>query len=211
MISYYITGVPVPEAMRLELIRYLLNRAHKEDGGWGIHIEGVSTVFGTALNYVALRILGLGPDHPAMVKARGTLHKYGGAIAIPAWGKFWLAALGVYEWKGVNPIPPELWALPKALPICPGNWWVHTRMVYLPMGYIYARRLSAPLTTFTQSLREELYVQSYDSINWDKQRNNVAEVDLYTPHSKIMDVLNCKLIRKKNLSKKAKLIQLFFS
>ncbi|KAI9342708.1 terpenoid cyclases/protein prenyltransferase alpha-alpha toroid [Pilaira anomala] len=190
MISYYITGVPVPEAMRLELIRYLLNRAHKEDGGWGIHIEGVSTVFGTALNYVALRILGLGPDHPAMVKARGTLHKYGGAIAIPAWGKFWLAALGVYEWKGVNPIPPELWALPKALPICPGNWWVHTRMVYLPMGYIYARRLSAPLTTFTQSLREELYVEPYDSINWDKQRNNVAEVDLYTPHSKIMDVLN---------------------
>lgn len=193
IITYYITGVPVPEAMRLELIRYLLTRAHGEDGGWGIHIEGVSTVFGTALNYVTLRILGLSPDHPALIKARGTLHKLGGASAIPAWGKFWLAALGVYEWKGVNPIPPELWALPNSLPICPGNWWVHTRMVYLPMGYIYARRLSAPLTSFTQSLREELYVESYESINWDKQRNNVAEVDLYTPHSKIMDVLNCKL------------------
>lgn len=85
-------------------------------------------------------------------------------------------------------------ALPKALPICPGNWWVHTRLVYLPMGYIYARRLSAPLTTFTQSLRDELYVEPYDSINWDKQRNNVAEVDLYTPHSKIMDFLNCKYL-----------------
>ncbi|KAG2198471.1 hypothetical protein INT47_004458 [Mucor saturninus] len=190
IITYYITGEPVPEAMRLELIRYLITRAHAEDGGWGIHIEGVSTVFGTALNYVTLRILGLSPDHPVLVKARGTLHKLGGASAIPAWGKFWLAALGVYEWKGVNPIPPELWALPNSLPICPGNWWVHTRMVYLPMGYIYARRLSAPLTTFTQSLREELYVEPYDSINWDKQRNNVAEVDLYTPHSKIMDVLN---------------------
>lgn len=75
----------------------------------------------------------------------------------------------------------------------PGNWWVHTRLVYLPMGYIYARRLSAPLTSFTQSLREELYVQPYDSINWGQQRNNVAKVDLYTPHTKVMDVLNSKL------------------
>ncbi|KAF7732312.1 Lanosterol synthase (Oxidosqualene--lanosterol cyclase) [Apophysomyces ossiformis] len=196
VIAHYVTGVPVPEPTRLELIRYLLNRAHSKDGGWGIHIEGVSTVFGTALNYVALRILGLGPDHPAMAKARGTLHKLGGATGAPAWGKFWLAVLGVYEWAGMNPVPPELWALPKFLPLCPGNWWVHTRLVYLPMGYLYACRLSAPLTEFTQSLREELYVEPYDQINWDKQRNNVAEVDLYTPHTKIMDVLNCKHVVK---------------
>ncbi|KAI8968238.1 terpenoid cyclases/protein prenyltransferase alpha-alpha toroid [Mycotypha africana] len=202
IITYYITKTPVPDPMRLELIRYLLNRAHPEDGGWGIHIEGVSTVFGTALNYVALRILGLGPDHPAMTKARGTLHKLGGACGIPAWGKFWLSALGVYDWKGVNPIPPELWALPKAMPICPGNWWVHTRLVYLPMGYIYARRLSAPLTSFTQSLRQELYVEPYDSIVWDKQRNNVAEVDLYTPHSKIMDILNYGLTYHETIASK---------
>ncbi|KAI8097506.1 terpenoid cyclases/protein prenyltransferase alpha-alpha toroid [Halteromyces radiatus] len=190
VIVYYITGTPVPEPMRLELIRYLLNRAHSEDGGWGIHIEGVSTVFGTALNYVTLRILGLGPDHPVMVKARNTLHKLGGATGIPAWGKFWLSALGVYEWEGMNPVPPELWALPKWVPLNPGNWWVHTRLVYLPMGYIYALRLNAPLTEFTQSLREEIYVQPYDTINWDQQRNNVDKVDLYIPHTKIMDVLN---------------------
>jgi lanosterol synthase len=56
------------------------------------HIEGVSTVFGTALN-----------------KARTTLHELGGATGIPAWGKFWLSVLNVYSWDGVNPIPPELW------------------------------------------------------------------------------------------------------
>lgn len=109
IITHYITRTPVPEATRLEIIRYLLNRADKEDGGWGIHTEGVSTVFGTALNYSVLRILGLGADHPAMSKARATLHKLGGATGIPAWGKFWLAVLGVYDWSGVNPIPPELW------------------------------------------------------------------------------------------------------
>lgn len=33
----------------------------------------------------------------------------GGATGAPAWGKFYLAALGVYEWEGMNPVPPELW------------------------------------------------------------------------------------------------------
>ena len=33
----------------------------------------------------------------------------GGATAIPAWGKFWLALLNVYDWAGLNPVPPELW------------------------------------------------------------------------------------------------------
>jgi len=31
-----------------------------EDGGWGFHIEGHSTMFGSALSYIALRILGEG-------------------------------------------------------------------------------------------------------------------------------------------------------
>ncbi|KAG1143493.1 hypothetical protein G6F37_006695 [Rhizopus arrhizus] len=202
IITHYITRTPVPEATRVEIIRYLLNKANKEDGGWGIHTEGVSTVFGTALNYAVLRILGLGPDHPAMAKARSTLHKLGGAASIPAWGKFWLAALGVYDWKGVNPIPPELWALPKFLPVYPGNWWVHCRLVYLPMGYVYSHRIAAPLTTFTQSLREELYTQPYETINWDKQRNNVAEVDLYMPHTKIMDFLNYTLTYYESFAKR---------
>lgn len=41
------------------------------------HIEGHSTVFGTGLNYTALRILGVSAEHPVMIKARGTLHALG--------------------------------------------------------------------------------------------------------------------------------------
>lgn len=41
------------------------------------HIEGKTTVFGTALNYTALRVLGVSADHPVMTKARTILHKLG--------------------------------------------------------------------------------------------------------------------------------------
>ena len=33
---------------------------------------------GTALNYVALRLLGVPAEHPVIVRARATLHKLGG-------------------------------------------------------------------------------------------------------------------------------------
>ncbi|CAG8820972.1 24748_t:CDS:2, partial [Dentiscutata erythropus] len=108
IITMYITQIPIPEVSRIEIIRYLTNKANPIDGGWGLHIEQHSTVFGTTLSYIALRILGLDPDHPVMVKSRATLHKLGGAIGIPSWGKFWLACLNVYDWEGLNPIPPEL-------------------------------------------------------------------------------------------------------
>lgn len=44
------------------------------------HFEGVSTVFGTVLNYVVLRILGVDADHAMMVKARATIHKHGALV-----------------------------------------------------------------------------------------------------------------------------------
>ncbi|TPX64183.1 hypothetical protein SpCBS45565_g06082 [Spizellomyces sp. 'palustris'] len=189
VIAMYISGEVIEEARRVEMIRYLLGTA-KEDGGWGIHVEGRSTVFGTALNYVTCRILGVERDHPAMIKSRGTLHRLGSATAIPAWGKFWLSVLGVYSYEGMNPVPPELWLLPYALPIHPGRWWIHTRMVYLPMGFIYGQRLVCRETNLIRELREELYTQPYESIRWSKMCNNVAESDIYYPHTRLLDGLN---------------------
>lgn len=53
-------------------------------------------MFGTALNYVALRLLGLEPDHPVCEKARKKLHEMGGAGVVPSWGKAWCEFSFVY-------------------------------------------------------------------------------------------------------------------
>jgi hypothetical protein len=47
------------------------------------HEEGHSTVFGTALNYCALRILGIEADHPVAVRGRAALHKLGACVSSP--------------------------------------------------------------------------------------------------------------------------------
>ncbi|KAK0568498.1 Lanosterol synthase (Oxidosqualene--lanosterol cyclase) [Tilletia horrida] len=189
IIAMYVTKTPIPDEWRIEILRYLANRANKQDGGWGIHIEGVSTVFGTALNYVVCRILGMDPEHPVAAKARACLHKLGGATGIPSWGKTWLALLNCYDWEGLNPVPPELWLLPKWVPIHPWRWWIHTRMVYIPVGYLYGKRFKAPIDPLIESLRQELYVEPYESIHWPSQRENVAEVDIFYPHTKVLKAL----------------------
>lgn len=64
-----------------------------EDGGWGFYIEGHSTMIGSALSYVALRLLGEGPDDGkgAIARGREWILDHGGATGIPSWGKTYLS------------------------------------------------------------------------------------------------------------------------
>uniref|UniRef100_A0A7N6F700 Terpene cyclase/mutase family member n=1 Tax=Anabas testudineus TaxID=64144 RepID=A0A7N6F700_ANATE len=187
LITCHVAKIPLPDPWKKEMVRYLRS-VQLPDGGWGLHVEDKSTVFGTALSYTSLRILGVEPDDPDMVRARNNLHSKGGAVGIPSWGKFWLAILNVYSWEGMNTLLPEMWLFPAWMPAHPSTLWCHCRQVYLPMSYCYAVRLAAEEDSLILSLRQELYVQDYATINWPAQRNNVAACDMYTPHSTLLTV-----------------------
>ncbi|KAI3857250.1 hypothetical protein MKW92_032655, partial [Papaver armeniacum] len=125
VIALYITGslntiLSSREHIK-ESLRYMYCHQN-EDGGFGFHLEGHSTMFGTTLNYICMRILGEGPDggqENACRRARKWILDHGGATLIPSWGKTWLSVLGVYDWSGCNPMPPEFWLLPCMLPMHP--------------------------------------------------------------------------------------------
>ncbi|OWM86882.1 hypothetical protein CDL15_Pgr015918 [Punica granatum] len=199
MITLSITGAlnaVLSEHHKQEMRRYLYNHQN-EDGGWGLHIEGPSTMFGSVLNYVTLRLLGEGPDDGdgAMARGRKWIHEHGSATAITSWGKMWLSVLGAFEWSGNNPLPPEIWLLPYTLPFHPGRMWCHCRMVYLPMSYLYGKRFVGPITPTVLSLRKELYTVPYHEIDWDEARNLCAKEDLYYPHPLVQDLLWATLHR----------------
>jgi squalene/oxidosqualene cyclase-like protein len=186
------TGVEHDARTRSEMARYLRG-TQGADGGWGLHYEGHSHVFTTALCYVALRLLGAAPGAPNLERARSWLHAQGGPVAAAAWGKFALALLGLYEYEGLNPVPPEAWLLPQRLPVHPSRLWCHARMVYLPMSYLYGNRVKAPLDATLAALRDELYPTPYAEIDWPAQRNRVAQSDSYVPHSPLLDRVNTAL------------------
>ncbi|XP_010245746.1 PREDICTED: beta-amyrin synthase-like [Nelumbo nucifera] len=176
---------------RKEILRYIYNHQN-EDGGWGLHIEGHSTMFCTTLNYICMRILGEGPEgglDGAVPRSRKWILDHGGATMIPSWGKTWLSILGVYEWEGSNPMPPEFWILPSFLPMHPAKMWCYCRMVYMPMSYLYGKRFVGPITPLVLQLREELHTQPYNEIKWSRTRHICAKEDLYYPHPFIQDML----------------------
>jgi len=186
VITWTVTNTPIPEHIAIEMKNYLFARAHPDDGGWGLHIEGETTVFGTATNYTALRLLGVDADEPRMIKARGTLHKLGGAKMGPHWAKFWLSVLGVCDWDIVNPCPPELWLLPDWVPIAPWRWWIHMRQVFLPMSLVWSQRWTYPETQVVRELRQELFVEQHATINWGSHRNSICEKDNYHKKSALL-------------------------
>lgn len=194
VITWYVTKTPIPAAHATEMKNYIYARAHPEDGGWGLHTAGESTVFGTSLNYTALRLLGAEADDPVMVKARGLLHKLGGALNAPHWAKFWLSVLGVMDWDIVNPIPPEIWLLPDWTPISPWRWWIHIRQVFLPMGYLYSKRWSGEQTELVKELKKELFVQPSAEIKWTEHRNDIHPGDNYHPKSWLLNSVNWFLV-----------------
>lgn len=51
-------------------------------------------------------------------------------------------------------------------------------MVYLPMSYIYGKRFTGPITNTVKALREEIFIQPYCKIDWNKARNECAKVSL---------------------------------
>lgn len=197
VIALYVTGglkaVLSPEAVR-EALRYLDNHQNA-DGGYGLHIEGPSTMFGSVLSYITLRILGRSADDPTVASARQWIRSHGGPTNGTSWTKFWCAVLGIYDWAGVNPMPPEAWLLPHSKWtglgwVHPGRFWCHCRQVYLPMAYLYGSKFAHPPNELTEALKAELFVEAdHGSIDWDGTRNTCCAADLYYPHPAVQDAL----------------------
>jgi len=202
IITLYVTNMPLAQPEQTEIIRYIFNMQNLGDknggdGGWGLHIEGDSSVFGTAMNYTTLRLLGVSPDDARMRKARRCLYDLGGALNGPHWTKFWLSVLGVMRWEIVNPVPPELWLLPDWVPISPWRWWIHMRQVFLPMGYVWSKKWTYPQADsdpVIRQLRQELFTAPHEEIAWPRYRNAISPMDNYHPKSWVLNLINYFLV-----------------
>ncbi|KAF8779295.1 hypothetical protein HU200_002976 [Digitaria exilis] len=171
-----------------EICRYIYNHQN-EDGGWGTQLLGPSTMFGSCLNYVTLRLLGEKVGNEAVAKGRSWVLSHGTATAMPQWGKIWISVIGLYDWSGNYPVIPELWLVPQFLPFHPGRFWCFCRMVYMPMAFLYGKKFVGPITDTILSIREEIYSVPYNEVDWNIARTSCAKEDLHYPRSLLQNVL----------------------
>lgn len=178
VLTWHLVGRAIPEARRRRILRHF-ERTRLEGGLWGLAEIGEPSLFVTTLVYVAARTLGMPADHELLRPARAFFANEGGATAIPTWGKFWLALLSLYGWEGVNPVTPDLWALPHWIPLHPSRYYCHTRLIYVAMAVLFAERFQAPVTSLTIAIRSELFPQGFDRVDFAKARNCLRPGDLW--------------------------------
>ncbi|MEM7676446.1 MAG: FAD-dependent oxidoreductase, partial [Myxococcota bacterium] len=103
VLTCHIVGRPISPERRARILRHF-ERTRLEDGTWGLHELSEPYLFVTTLVYVACRLLDVNKGDVLVADAHAFIRKEGGVAAIPSWGKFWLAMLGLYDWSGVNPV-----------------------------------------------------------------------------------------------------------
>ncbi|MFG2525377.1 squalene/phytoene synthase family protein [Streptomyces sp. NPDC048527] len=185
VLTCYTVGVMPDETTCARMEHHF--RVHQNpDGGWGLDTESPSVALSSVLGYTAMRLLGVPANDPSLRRARDWVLRHGGALAIPHWGKLFLAVLGVYEWKGLYPFVPEIWLLPQRLPFHPGRLWCYPRLVHTSMSWLYARRAVMDGDPLLGELRTELYPARYEDIDWVKARAVIATTDAYRPRTRIL-------------------------
>jgi len=84
-------------------------RAH---GGWELAFGDGGELSVTIEAYMALRLLGVEGDDPALARARSFILARGGISRARIFTKVHLALIGAYDWAGLPALPPALMLLP---------------------------------------------------------------------------------------------------
>ncbi len=95
--------------------RYLRGE-QREHGGWELAFGDGGELSVTVEAYMGLRLLGIGTDDPALVRARTFILARGGISKTRIFTKLHLALIGAYDWAGLPALPPALMLLPDRGP-----------------------------------------------------------------------------------------------
>ncbi len=98
---------PMPKAEKF------LRSQQRDHGGWELFYGDGGELSVTVETYMALKLLGVSIDDPAMANARAFILARGGVAKTRVFTKFHLALIGCYPWSGLPSIPPGLMLLPS--------------------------------------------------------------------------------------------------
>ncbi|AKF09142.1 FAD-dependent oxidoreductase [Sandaracinus amylolyticus] len=187
VMGWHAMGRPLSAERRASVLKHF-ERTRLADGTWGLHEKSEPYLFVTLLVFVACRLLGLAKDDPLIARAHEFIRREGGAVAVPSWGKLWLAVLNLYSWEGVSAVLPEAWRAPRWLPFHPSRFYCHTRLIYLGMAVLYGEKWSAPVTPRILAIRDEIFPGGWESVDWAKARETLRTAEIHTPWTPALHV-----------------------
>ncbi|MFN6541540.1 MAG: squalene--hopene cyclase [Nostoc sp. EkiNYC01] len=147
-----------------------LRQEQREHGGWELFYGDGGELSTSVEAYMALRLLDVPANDPAMVRARKFILQRGGISKTRIFTKLHLALIGCYNWRGIPSLPPWIMLLPKAFPVNIYEMSSWARSSTVPL-LIVCDRKPIFLTDGAINL-DELYVEGVDRVQWGLPRNN---------------------------------------
>ena len=126
--------------------RYILSQ-QRGDGMWGNwHDSDAGDLSTTIEAYLALKMAGLSPDAPEMVRAQNAIRSRGGPERARVFTKIWLAMMGEWPWKSLPILPPALMLLPAWFPISIYSFGCWARQTVAALAVVMTLRPVVPLS-----------------------------------------------------------------
>jgi squalene-hopene/tetraprenyl-beta-curcumene cyclase len=139
----HLLGTPDQDLER-KAIRYLRER-QDPDGSWNLYEAGPGDLSATVKAYFAMKMAGVSPEDPAMIRARDWVLERGGPTQANVFTKITLALFGQYPWGGIPAMPVEIMLLPRAsyFNVWEISYW--SRTVLIPLLIVMDRRPVHPV------------------------------------------------------------------
>jgi squalene-hopene/tetraprenyl-beta-curcumene cyclase len=96
----------------LQKIETYLRSQQRQHGGWELFYGDGGELSTSVEAYMALKLLGVPAEDPAMIKARKFILERGGISKTRIFTKLHLALIGCYSWEGIPSLPPWIMLLP---------------------------------------------------------------------------------------------------
>lgn len=120
-------------------VRYF-RRRQLPDGGFNLYEAGEANLSATIKTYFAMKMAGVSPSDPAMIRARDRIRAMGGPAKANVFTKIQLALFGEYDWNGIPAMPIEIVLLPRRFffNLYEVSYW--SRTVIVPLLVVMDRK-----------------------------------------------------------------------
>lgn len=148
---------------------------------------------------MALRLLGVPKEDPALVKAKKFILQRGGISKSRIFTKLHLALIGCYGWEGIPSLPAWVMLLPKESPFTIYEMSSWARGSTVPLLIVFDKK---PVFDINPKISlDELYTESIDNVRYElPQNNDWTDIFIGLDHLfKLGETLNLVPFRKEGL------------
>ncbi len=151
-------------------------REQRDHGGWELAYDDGGDLSTSVEAYMALRMLGVPTDDPALERARSFILARGGISKTRIFTKMHLALVGAYAWAGLPSIPPALMMLPDRFPFSIYEFSSWARGSTVPLIAVFdAKPVYGPVLDL-----DELYAEGRGNVRFTLPAPNDAFEKFFT-------------------------------